>query len=106
LLRGENSPHESCLLARSINLLHSVFINSNLWGGIPTPFAIQGVRLSIIALPGANNDLRIIRVSLDSVGKLAVIPGSPAVINTLIDLTGRHRGAFNYREAGTECVPL
>ena len=55
-VRGENSPHESCLLARSIsNLLN---INSNLWGGIPTPFAIQCVRLSIIALPGANNDLQ------------------------------------------------
>jgi len=81
-------------------------INSDLWSGVPTPFATQSVGLSIIALPSANNDLRIIRVSLDSVGKLAVVPGSPAVVDTLINLASRRRGAFDYREAGAECVPL
>ena len=62
--------------------------------------------MSIIALPGANNNLRIIKVSLDSIKKLAVISGSPAVIDTLIDLADRRRRAFNHREAGPECVPL
>lgn len=81
-------------------------INSGLWGSIPTLFITQGVRLSIIALPRANNDLRIIRVSLNSIGKLTVISGSLAVMDTLIDLAGRRRGAFDYREAGPECVSL
>ena len=62
--------------------------------------------MSIIALPGANNDLRIIMVSFDSIGKLAGISSSPAVMDTLIDLADRRRGAFNHREAGPECVPL
>jgi hypothetical protein len=41
-----------------------------------------------------------------AVGKLAVIPGSLAVMDALIDLAGRRRGAFYHREAGPERVPL
>ena len=60
--------------------------------------------MSIIALPGANNDFQIIRVSLYSIGKFAVIPGSVAVMDTLADLTGRRRRASNYHGVGPECV--
>ena len=62
--------------------------------------------MSIIALPRTNNDFRVIRVSLDSVGKLAVILNSLAVIDILIDLTNRYRRAFDHREASPEYVSL
>ena len=36
----------------------------------------------------------------------AIIPGTVAMMDTLIYLADRRRGAFDHREAGPECVPL